>query len=640
MTNIWEFLLFTVTCSVSAAFILIIKRILEDKLSARWQYGIWAVLVLRCILPIFTGRSVLIPMAQIIELLKSICERGLSSAFSSAFEPLSTVWPIPSFTGTPISVTDWIFIIYIIGTAVYFVWHMAAYVRLKIMLHRGENISGEMQKRIDGIAEAYGLKACNAFTVNGIDSAFVCGIIRPVMAIPNGGEIDDAVILHELLHLKYYDSLQSVVWCALRALHWCNPFMHYAFDRVLNDMESLCDRRVLELLEGEDRRKYGEALLKMANEKYARAVGTTSVSNGGKNISRRIEAIARFKRYPKGMALVSVCIMVFTASIILSGSKYSVSLQDMLPVKESELRYSMAVVRINRCETVAGALDTYAKGLILKNGVYLAAASPMDMQEELYNEMVKSHDDGWVAYHIDTGEELQNVDTSDGYMIYNIAQTGDKCYTAKIALDVYGDYDEESGLNENNTVLIPVAVSYENGWVVKENGRREVVEELHSTLLSPVNVFSAKREYGSINVGVITEYQIYGSSNGRLDETPNFNAEFDYVMLWNCHEYDMNTKTTADSPGNYAGFEVISLENVDDKYTFSDINAGSGMSSGYDGIYTEWVDDDWDGTVSGGGGIGWGAVGTEPVKLPKAYAVRIVWDGEVKDEFLLTEADG
>ena len=128
------------------------------------------------------------------------------------------------------------------------------------------------------------------------------------------------MLLHELLHLKYFDAAQGIFWCLIRALHWCDPFMHYVLDRVGNDLESLCDQRVLERLEGEERREYGGILLGMANAKYARAPGTSSISNGGRNISRRIAAIVRFKLYPRGMALASVCIVLVLAAPLLLGS--------------------------------------------------------------------------------------------------------------------------------------------------------------------------------------------------------------------------------------------------------------------------------------------------------------------------------
>ena len=59
----------------------------------------------------------------------------------------------------------------------------------------------------------------------------------------------------------------------------------------------------------------------MASDSYARAPGTSSISNGARNITRRIEAIARFKLYPRGMALVSVCTVLILASALLTGVK-------------------------------------------------------------------------------------------------------------------------------------------------------------------------------------------------------------------------------------------------------------------------------------------------------------------------------
>ena len=51
MENIWAFLMQTLTASVAAAVLLIAKRLFLDKLSPRWQYGVWAILALRVLLP-------------------------------------------------------------------------------------------------------------------------------------------------------------------------------------------------------------------------------------------------------------------------------------------------------------------------------------------------------------------------------------------------------------------------------------------------------------------------------------------------------------------------------------------------------------------------------------------------------------
>lgn len=639
MRNIWEFLVLTLTCSVSAAFILIIKHILADKLSPRWQYGVWSVLAIRFIVPVSIRRGVILPLPLWIEMLKSACESRLNSAFAHPFESLNTTWLLPMIKEIPQSVTDWLFVIYITGVVVFLICHLVSYIRLRFILKKGHAASTELTFAVEQVAEKYCLKICRVIEIKGIISPFVCGVFRPVLAVPAGMVPDDKIILHELLHLKYRDALQNILWCIFRVFHWCNPFMQYIFNRISNDMESLCDQRVLENLEGEERREYGIILLAMANDKYARAVGTTSISNGGKNISRRIEAIARFKKYPKGMLLVSVCIVVVMANMLLSGSAYSISLQDMMPVWENELGRSMAIVRLNRCGTVAGALDTYAKGLILENGVYIAAASPLETHKKLTEEMLKSREDGWVAYHLDSGDELEYANRDKGYVVYNLIEESEDTFSGMLAISTYGDF----GFDGEGAVLIPVSVRHENGWIVEETGERITLDrEVNDIDLPLVNTYEMQGEYGSVTVGQSLEYEIEntgtsGWNSTVFDETPKFNAEFGYVMVWNRHSYDMNTKTVSAEPKDYVGMEVIPLDSADEKYEFAQHGAGKGVSSGNYSYSSEWVDNTWDGVINCGGGGGYSGVGVNPIELPKAYAVQIVWDGAAVEEFLLTE---
>ena len=46
MDNLWSVLAQTLALSVAAAVLLAAKRLFLDKLSPRWQYGVWAVLLL------------------------------------------------------------------------------------------------------------------------------------------------------------------------------------------------------------------------------------------------------------------------------------------------------------------------------------------------------------------------------------------------------------------------------------------------------------------------------------------------------------------------------------------------------------------------------------------------------------------
>ena len=46
MQDIWGFLIQTLTASGAAVLLLVVKAVFRDKLSPRWQFGVWGVLAL------------------------------------------------------------------------------------------------------------------------------------------------------------------------------------------------------------------------------------------------------------------------------------------------------------------------------------------------------------------------------------------------------------------------------------------------------------------------------------------------------------------------------------------------------------------------------------------------------------------
>ena len=326
MSNIWEFLLQTMEVTLTAMIILMLKWMFQDKLSPRWQYGIWTLLAAKLILPAGLFRAYFsLDLAAALQVLKTKTECRIESQFSDAFVAIQPNAGIPTSMAMPQSITDWIFIIYLAGVIAAAAYYIIGYFRLQLILRKGLEPADETRQKLMWLCEIYSLNPCRIRILNGIESAFICGFFRPVLVIPANQEteIDDKILLHELLHKKYFDLWQNGFWCLMRCVHWCNPAMQYVFNRIGNDMESLCDQRVLERIEGEERRDYGRILLSMTNSKYARALGTTSLSNGGSNIKRRIEAIVRFKKYPKGMALASLCICLLIAAPVFGGRRFS-----------------------------------------------------------------------------------------------------------------------------------------------------------------------------------------------------------------------------------------------------------------------------------------------------------------------------
>lgn len=508
MSNVWEALYQTLNVSLAAAVLLLVKWLLRDKLSPRWQYAVWAVLALRAFIPAGVVRGIIPQLSLWLETARSAAELHLNSAYTSAFDVIGMESVFPWIDAAPVSLTDWLFAVYAVGVAAALVWYAVSYARLRALLRRGCEAGEDVRAAVDAVAEKYGLKACRTVAVPGLKGAFVCGIIRPVLAVPEGEAPDGKIILHELLHLKHLDALQNVFWCVLRALHWCNPFMQYVFDRVGNDMESLCDQRVLERLEGEERREYGAILLGMASSAYARAPGTSSISNGAKNIARRIEAIARFKLYPRGMALVSVCVVLILASALLTGASAEYD-KYMNPRNPREVFPSLAAARIERCSTIPGAIDTYLNGFIFSDCGSLAMASPLSEQERLCSEYREKLDGDWaypeVAFSMRPEIYSARVD-SDGVFRANVVLSG-----GSFAYEPYfGEPD-----SDDMVYVMPIEVSYaDGGYVVRSGGEPYWDDEYAYWYADAIPLYSASAETG---VGTLT---VCLNSMGTIDMEP------------------------------------------------------------------------------------------------------------------------
>ena len=657
--------------------LLAIKTLLKDKLSPRWQYAVWSVLALRILLPAYTGKYyVLLPLPLWVETAKVMVEPHWASAYTNVYEATQVTSPIPWLTGAPVSLSDWLFLLYVVGVVVTLLWYLISWLRLCLLLRQGTPVPADVQEQIERIGKTYGCKTCRAIELPGLPSPMVCGVFRPVLALPKGKTLDDHVILHELLHLNYKDALQNVFWCFCRALHWCNPIVRLLLNRVGNDMESLCDQRVLERLHGEDRRNYGISLLAMANDKYPRAVGTTSLSNGGKNIAQRIEAIVRFKRYPRGMALASVCVVVVLAASCLVGM-----------VDKEEPLYGMmyfgpktdrevAVSHLNYCTTVAGALDTYAKGIINESSLCLAMATTGETQKEM-EALARTGTYRGLPSEIEVYHAIdhdvpskESVRYQLGYVYYdkmeapsvrNLQKEKDGSYSALLVLYVTQVLDPELHYITDDEGKIGGQLVF--SLKVWKEGVRYVVQQLGDSVLytegiagtySPylvpaLKTYAAEGNSGSVVVTCRSSHRVgtYYTSSGifggtsQLREDPDPNAEF-----WEeVPSYQYQTEYTfSGSEAEKAALTQVESKTKPIGIGGKVIEQSNSYSSRNDsGNFIEWTDGDgryrcskyleglWDGTLVCNGGT------SQYADPPEAFEVQILWNKEVKETLTAKE---
>lgn len=528
MFDIWGFLLQTLSVSGVAALILVVKALFKDKLPPKWQFAVWGVLGLTMLIPAgIGGRYTLFRWQLVVEVIKS---------WFGEYSFTQIWFPLPIITKMPTTIGEWIFATYTVGILVHVIKYVISYLNLKKVLRMGNELDSEKLGRIQALASEQGIKPCKVVEVADLPSAFVCGVIRPVLVIPAESNLDEKIILHELFHLKNRDTLWSIIISALRCLHWCNPLIVYCANRALNDMESRCDQYVLETLEGEERREYGHILLSMANERFSKTPGSTCINNGGKNIRERIENIARFKKYPHGMGLVSVCVLILLAFPLVIGAQ-AASLYEF----DNSVQLTLASARSTPCTTPAGAFDAYGKSILDRNGYYRAMCAPESMQADLLKEMLENDKAG--IYPIWEPELDEWADTQSGYYIYNLKHIDSDTYEGLFVVELnYPPDGKAAEINKSYLAVQNLRVEKENGrWVAIPLEDFRHVETISQSLAwgclglpgityagesNDIRIEVTYQTIHTIDSTVTNQNDLWFMSSSYYDTTPKPNAEF------------------------------------------------------------------------------------------------------------------
>ncbi|MBM3817996.1 MAG: TIGR03435 family protein [Acidimicrobiia bacterium] len=144
---------------------------------------------------------------------------------------------------------------------------------------------------IDGITDELPVLSSAAATEPGI-----VGIFRPVLLWPSGAEQRltrdeiDAVVAHELCHVRRRDNLAFALHTAAQAAFWFHPLVWWTGARLLAERERACDEAVLR--QGSRPRVYADSILKTCRFSLESRLACVS-GMSGVSLSTRIEQIMR-----------------------------------------------------------------------------------------------------------------------------------------------------------------------------------------------------------------------------------------------------------------------------------------------------------------------------------------------------------
>ena len=122
----------------------------------------------------------------------------------------------------------------------------------------------------------------------------VFGIFRPFLLLPDGLSEHltppqfEAIVAHELCHVRRRDNLTSAIHMVVEALFWFDPVVWWIRSRLIDERERACDEAVLRM--GSDPQEYAEGIVTVCefflSSPLACASGVT-----GSDLKRRVETI-------------------------------------------------------------------------------------------------------------------------------------------------------------------------------------------------------------------------------------------------------------------------------------------------------------------------------------------------------------
>lgn len=305
------------TLSASAAIILvcIVRKLFGNKLPKSCFPVLWGIIILRMLIPF----SVRIDLPVVTDI--TVAEGTYISA---------DTYEAPA----AITAEDIIHTVYIIGIIASLGITTASHLKNRAVYSCALPCTDE---KILAAAEKFRLRRNVRIKVSDrVISPFTYGIARPVIVLPAKGidsESIDAVLSHEMNHIRSFDVLLKKLALLAACIHWFNPLAWVMLVLTDRDIELACDEAVI--LSGCSRKSYACALLNMAENGALPYAAGFSV---GKNaFSKRITEIIRMKETGKASLACAVLLAMIVSAVFITAEEtpYTVYITDGTAVESS-----------------------------------------------------------------------------------------------------------------------------------------------------------------------------------------------------------------------------------------------------------------------------------------------------------------
>ena len=334
-----------VSSAVLAALLIGAHYLLRGKISARLQYTLWLVLLVRLLLPLSVGKTALsvanlLPEAEPTAVMQTEPAAAPPAQAASTPEPAAPAapvqtpaqpvqrpasMPVQTETGSAepeksaqkpaVSVWKIFMLVWASGAALLGLWFLFCNLRYGRQLRAGV---------LRAIAPKEGRPAVR-LTQTAL-SPCLFGLFPPAIYVTMDCAQDEQLLHHcaehEYTHYLHRDHIWAVLRGVCLALHWFNPLVWWAAALSRTDAELFCDEDTVRRLGEDARADYGRSLIRMTcRERVDPLSAATTMSGRGGQLKTRIISITK---HPKTAIPVLILVLLLCAAAVgctMTGAK-------------------------------------------------------------------------------------------------------------------------------------------------------------------------------------------------------------------------------------------------------------------------------------------------------------------------------
>ena len=334
--------------AILLAVLIALHYLLRGKVSPKLQYALWALALVRLLLPFSVGQS----YASVENLVPETQHYVLYTAPRTAPEPEASAPAQPQQAAQPpmqvlpareaaetqktvrggsvLELKTVLTVVWAVGAAGVLLWFF------------GCNLDFGRALRRDAELLIPASPGCPAIYVSpAIASPCLFGFLRPAIYLTPDSAADDALrrhcIAHEQTHYRHGDHIWALLRGICLALHWFDPLAWWSAHLARTDAELCCDEDAIRLLGEGERADYGRTLIRMTcRTRIDPLSAATTMSGRGSQLKERVRAIAKHQKTAVPVLIAVLLIAAIAAGCTMTGAKQKNSTPDAAATAEAE----------------------------------------------------------------------------------------------------------------------------------------------------------------------------------------------------------------------------------------------------------------------------------------------------------------